>query len=135
MNIDIKANYQEDKNKQEKGSPCHLSDDSFILVRRFGTVQTTKELEKLKRRLFGFADKHDEQLLLGHWLAEHGVTGWEGIDSVGEEVEYSKSNALGIFTNPQYMLSLNQDLLRHATNYANYLHDDMCEDVENIKKS
>ena len=135
MNVDIKANYQEDKNKQEKGSPCYVGDDSFILVRRFGTVQTTKELEQLKRRLFGFADKHDEQLLLGHWLAEQGVTGWEGIGSDGEEVEYSTRNALDIFTNPQYMLSLNQDLLRHATNYANYLHDEMCEDVENIKKS
>lgn len=135
MNIDIKANYEESVDKQEKGSPCYLSDDSFILVRRFGTVQTTKELDDLKRRLFGFTDKHDENLLLGHWLAEHGVTGWEGLGNGGEELEYSMRNALDIFTNPQYMLSLNQDLLRHATNYANYLHDKMCEDVEAVKKS
>jgi len=132
MNLEL---YKEDIDKQEKGSPFYVSDDLCMYVRRLGTQQTRIEIEKLSKFLFGFTSKPDNDLLMGHWLAEYGVTGWDVLnDDSDPEDEYSKRAALAIFTNPEYMLSLNQALLVHATNYANYLFDDMSEDVEEVKK-
>ncbi len=134
MNLSL---FAEDTQKQESGSPCYIGDEgSCFHVKRLGTEQTQKEVGDIKKALYGFAPKEiDNNLIMGHWLAEFGVTGWDEISDGDDMLEYSKMNALNIFTNEKYYLSLNQLLLNHATDYANYLFDETNEDVEAVKKS
>lgn len=129
------SNYEEDSSKQEKGSPCHIEDGSFD-VKRFNTVESNMQIEDIKKREYGFAPKEiDHNKVIAIWLTEHGVTGWDGVFDDEKEIKYSKSTARQIFLNPAYFLSLNLLLLQHASDYSNYLHDAIEEDVEAIKKS
>ena len=132
MNI---SGYEEDKNKQEKGSPCHIEDGSFD-VKRFNTAESNIQIEDIKKREYGFAPKEiDHNKVIAIWLVEHGVTGWDGVFDDEKELKYSKQVARQIFLNPAYYLSLNLLLLQHASDYSNYLHDAIEKDVEAIKKS
>lgn len=129
------SDYKEDLSKQESGSYCYLGDGHF-LVKRFGTSQSTKELEEIKRELYGFSVKEtDTNKVIATWLCEYGVTGWEGVlDEDENELKYSKQNARRIFLNPSYFNGLNSLLINHANMYTNYLYDEMTEDVDNVKK-
>jgi len=129
--------YEEDQVKQEKGSPCYLGDDGCFYVKRIHTPEYNKQIAEITRELYGFDSKNmDNNLIVAHWLCEYGVTGWNNILNPDEtELEYSKSNARQVFLNPNMFLSLNLLLITHAGNYANYLHDEVIEDVEAVKKS
>lgn len=147
------SQYKEDLEKQEKGSPCYLYDGHFD-VRRSGTPSFNKEVQEIKSRLYDFAARDiDMNLIMAHWLAEFGVTGWGGVLDEGDrveykkngklirtveirrgELEYSKKNARAIFLNPAFYNSLNLLLLQHAADYNNYLHDELEKDLEAIKK-
>ena len=130
------TDYKEDLSKQDKGSPCYLAESSFD-VRRVGSSVYQKEIDTLKKQLYSFADKDfDPNELIAHWLCEYGVTGWYGVLNPDETpLEYSKANARKVFLNPAYFLSLNHLLIQHGTDYANYLHDEMLEDIDQVKKS
>ena len=130
------SSYQEDPIKQDKGSPCYLDEGSFD-VRRIHTPSYVKELEEIKKQLYGFAPKEiDNNLVLAHWLCEYGVTGWDGVLNPDEsELEYSKENARKVFLNPALFLSLNALLIHHASDYNNYLHDQIEEDIKAVKKN
>lgn len=132
------SNFKEDQLKQESGSPFYIGEDNeYICVRRLGTAESSKQIEDIKKALYGFAPKDiDHNAVMGHWLAEHGVTGWDGVQhgETGEDLDFNKQNAIGVFTNPAYFQSLNALLLTHASNYANYLHDETNEDIEQVKK-
>ena len=130
------SNYKEDMIKQEAGSPCYVG-EGFFLVRRFGTDESNKQVENIKRDLYGFAPKDiDGDLVLAHWLCDYGVTGWDGVlDEDDEPLKYTAMNARLVFMNPAFFKSINAMLTSHASNYASYLYDEVVEDVENIKKS
>jgi hypothetical protein len=130
------SDYKEDTTKQEGGSHCYIG-EGFFLVRRFGTAETNKQVEDIKRELYGFAPKDiDTNLVLAHWLCEHGVAGWDGIlDEEENALEYSQQNARRVLMNPECYLSLNTLLINHANSYSNYLYDEMIEDVETVKKN
>lgn len=132
MNI---SNYEEDKVKQENGAPCYIDDGSFN-VKRFNTPESNIEIEEIKKKEYGFAPKEiDHNKVIAIWLTEHGVTGWSGVFDDEKELEYSKQTARQIFLNPAYFLSLNLHLLQHASDYNNYLHDAIEEDIKVIKKN
>lgn len=127
--------YKEDLEKREAGSPCYIGDGCFY-VRRVGTAKYFKEIEDLKKTIYGFTSKIDNNELLAHWLAEYGVTGWDNIFNEDEsELNYSKISARKIFLNPAYHLGLNAILINHGSDYANYLFDEVSEDIEAAKKN
>ena len=128
--------YREDKEKQERGSPCFLHEASFDVVRA-GTPLYILQIEQIKKELFGFAPKEiDNGLVVATWLAEYGVTGWDGvIDEDDKDLAFNRVNARKVFLNPEYFLSLNALLIDHAFKYHNYLYDEACEDLEQIKKN
>lgn len=127
--------FAENPDKQEQGSPLYL-DDGFICVKRIHTVEYNKQRESIRNSIYGFSPNDiDENLITGHWLAEHGVTGWDGILDGDKELKFSRENARAVFLNPNYKLSLNALLINHAANYANYLFDEVKEDIEAVKKS
>ncbi len=136
MNIN---EYREDLKKQEKGSPCYFSDSensSYIDVRRVGTPQYKKEIEYIKKSLYTFNEEPNWDLVQANWLAEYGVTGWDGIyDESDSLLQYSKQAAKKIFLNPEYFKTLNELLIQHGASYQNYLHDKAVEDAEVIKKN
>ena len=132
MNI---STYEEDINKQEKGSAFYIEDGHFD-VKRFNTPQSNIEIEEIKKKEYGFAPKTiDHNKVIAIWLCEYGVTGWDGIFDDEKELSYSLATARQIFLNPAYFLSLNLVLLQHASDYNNYLHDEVDQDVEAVKKS
>ena len=132
------SEYKEDLEKQEKGSPCYLRDSSpaYFDVKRINTAEYIKEIESIKKQLYGFdLSKMDSNLIMAWWLSECGCTGWSEVFSNGKLLDYSKANARSIFHNPAFYLSLNALLVQHAGNYNNYLHDEAEEDISEIKKS
>jgi hypothetical protein len=132
MNI---SNYEEDKGKQEKGSPCHI-EEGYFDVKRFNTPASNIEIELIKKKEYGFAPKDiDHNKVIAIWLCEYGVTGWGGVFDDEKELDYSPQAARQIFLNPAYFLSLNLLLLQHASDYNNYLHDAIEEDITAIKKN
>lgn len=129
------SSYEEDKSKQEKGSACYI-EDGFFEVKRFNTPESNIQIDEIKSREYGFAPKKiDHNKIIAIWLCEHGVTGWDGIFDDEKEIEYSASASRQIFLNPAYFLSLNLVLLQHASDYNNYLHDEVEEDIKAIKKN
>jgi hypothetical protein len=129
------SDFAECPDKQEQGSPLYL-DDGFICVKRIHTVEYNKQRESIRNSIYGFSPNDvDENLITGHWLAECGVTGWNGVLDGDKELEFTRENARAVFLNPNYKLSLNALLINHAANYANYLFDEVKEDIEAAKKS
>ena len=133
MRLDL---FKESKDKQESGSPCYL-DDGYFNVLRLHTPEYNKQIEDIKKLEYGFAPKDiDTNLVIATWLAEYGVTGWDGVlDEDDNELRFTRKNARKVFLNPAYYLSLNALLIQHASDYANYLFDDVNEDIESVKKS
>lgn len=132
MNLEL---FAEDQEKQENGSPLYL-DDGFICVKRIHTSEYSKQRESIRNNLYGFSPNDiDENLITAHWLAEYGVTDWEGVFDGENELEFTRANARAVFLNPNYKLSLNALLINHAANYANYLFDEVTEVIEAVKKS
>lgn len=129
------SEFAESQDKQEQGSPLYI-DDGTIYVKRIHTLAYNKQREAIKNRIYGFSSREvDENLITAHWLSEHGVTGWDGIMDGDDELAFNASNARAVFMNPNYRLSLNALLINHAANYANYLADEVSEDIEQVKKS
>ena len=130
------SEFREDLEKQESGSPYYIGEDGAIFVKRVGTVQYLKEIESIKRNIYGFDLKDmDIGLVLGTWLAEYGVTEWENIlDEDSKALEFSRTNARKVFLNESFFNSLNAQLIAHGSNYANYLFDEVTEDIKQIKK-
>jgi len=127
--------FAEDLSKHEKGSPLYI-DDGVIYVKRIHTAEYNKQREAIKNREYGFASKDiDDNLITAYWLAEFGVTGWDGILDGDKELEFNQANSRAVFLNPNYRLSLNALLINHAANYANYLFDEVNEDIEQVKKN
>lgn len=128
--------YKEDLEKNESGSPFYLGDGCFY-IKRFGTDDSSKQIDEIRLELYGFAPKKiNENEVIAHWICEYGVTGWSGIlDEDENELSYSKRNARKIFLNPSYYNGLNSLILSHAVNYKNYLYDEVTKDIESIKKN
>ena len=131
------SNYSEDLEKQESGSAYYLGEDGCFFVKRAGTTQYNKEIEDIKKAEYGFAPKDvDYGLIIGMWLAEHGVTGWDNIlDENDNPLKFSRKNARKVFLNPAYFNSLNLLIIQHANDYNNYLHDEIEEAIESVKKN
>lgn len=131
------SEYREDLKKHETGAPVYIG-DAVYYVRRFGTPESNKFLKELKLSLWGPFANHAEQEgneVLGYWLAEYGVTGWENVFDVGDKpVIYSKMAALSVFANKEFWTSLNEKLINGALNFENFLHDQAEEDTEALKK-
>lgn len=132
--------YREDTDKQKNGAAIPRGAAVFF-VRRWGTIESERFLQKIKREVFGPFVPADEDYfpaLLAHWLAEYGVSGWVGdfMDDYGKvmPLPYDKISARRIFLDESYWLSLNADLFAACQNYENYLHDIAEEDAESIKK-
>lgn len=128
--------YKEDVTKQESGSPLYIDDGCFY-VKRVGTAEYHKQIEELKKSEYGFAPKEvNHNLIFALWLSEYGITGWEGVlDEEEYELEFSRRNARIVFNNPAFYLGLNALLMNHGSDYANYLFDEVTEDIEQIKKN
>ena len=134
----ILSHYREDSDKQKNGTPIYVGDATFY-GRRFGTPESKKALNELRNALFGPLHKwtdSDDDLLLAHWLVEYGIVGWEEVKTEENvDLPYSKENARKVFSNPEYFLSLNTQLLRDLNNFENFLFDAAEEDVEALKKN
>jgi len=127
--------YAEDLDKHSGGSPFYLGEACFY-VQRAGTKEFNKQIEEIKKDLYGFAPKEiDADKITAFWLAEYGVTGWEGVENEDSVLEFSRDNARAVFLNPAYHRSLNAYLLNHAADYSKYLFDEVSEDIEAAKKS
>jgi len=129
--------FKEDLEKQESGSAFYMGEDAVFYVQRVGTVNYNKQIEDIKRNIYGFAPKDlDAGLILATWLAEYGVTDWENIlDEEEVKLDFSKSNARKVFLNPSFFNSLNAQLIAHGSDYSNYLFDEVNEDIKQIKKN
>lgn len=141
------AEFREDGNRWAEGSPIHINEMTFY-VRRWGTPESQEKLRDIRKRLFGPFHKQqdsDDDIVMGEWLTEYGVTGWENVyeerssalKAIGfkpKEVRYSKKNARGIFCNPEFFYSLNRLLYANAANFENYLYQEAEEDTEELKK-
>jgi hypothetical protein len=131
------SSLKEDTDKQEGGAPIYVGDATFF-VRRIGTPSAKKTMKQIREKLFGPLHKWtegDEDFLLAHWLVEHGVTNWEGVNSDDGELKYSKKAARLVFLDPEYYLSLNAILIRDANNFEHYLYDSVSDDIEELKKN
>lgn len=133
------SEYREDGEKQRSGSPIYLSDMTFF-VKRFGTPESQEQIKNIRREMFGPFHKSqegDENLVLAEWLV-WAVTGWENVvEDTGDEVKelkYSKKVARKLFTDPEYFLSLNAELVASAMRFEHYLYDESREDEQALKK-
>lgn len=136
---------EEDMEKHESGSPCYMpieddveaDDIGFFNVKRVNTPTYNKQIDEIKRELYGFSNSDvDHGLIAAHWLAEYGVSGWGNIiDENSDDIAYSKPVARKIFLNPSFRMSLNSILIAHGANYNNYLYDEARQDAEAVKKS
>jgi hypothetical protein len=114
------SSFAEDPEKQQNGTPIYVGDATFF-CRRYGTPESKRALK---------------ELLMGHWLTEYGVVGWENVfTEEARQLKYSKKDARNIFTNPEYFLSLNTILMRDISNFENFLYDAAEEDIEALKKN
>lgn len=130
--------YKEDVKKHFSGSPCYINQMTFDIA-RIGTKESNLQFKEIREKLYGLFPKPsdiDENEVFANWLADCGVTGWDNVtnDEGGDPLEYSKVMCRQLFLSEQYWLSLNQVLIRHATNFENYLHDEAYEDIETGKK-
>ena len=131
------SDYKESKDLQTKGAPLPV-DDAVFHIRRFGTPESNQLLKDLRIQLYGPLHKMQEadyDKLHAHWLADYGCTGWDGVQSEsGEDLPYSEQTARAIFTNPEYMMSLNRILIEGSCHFQNYLHEEAEKDTEALKK-
>lgn len=130
--------YREDTKKHFAGSPCYINQMTFF-VARIGTKESTLQFKEIREKLYGLFPKPkdiDENEIFANWLADCGVIGWENVSNDEDDVtmDYSKITCRQLFLTEAYWLSLNQVLIRHATNFENYLFDEAYEDVETGKK-
>jgi hypothetical protein len=132
------SSYRESTDKQRNGAPIYLLDMVFY-VRRWGTKESQEFLKELNRKLFGPFHKSqvtDQDIIWSEWLCGYGVVGWENVLDAesGEQLEYSQEAARALFTNEEYFLSLNRDLITASTSFEHYLHEEANEDLEDLKK-
>lgn len=130
------SDYQESKQLQQEGAPIAVGDSVFY-VRRLGTRESQEALKNIRQHLYGPFHKMsevDNNRLYGHWLTEHGVTGWANVEDQDGALQYSKEAARNIFTNPEYFLSLNDLLISAALRFENYLHDEAQADGDKLEK-
>ena len=129
--------YREDLTLHDKGAPISVGDAVFY-VRRLGTPSAQKFMKELKLSLWGPFANHAEQdanELLAHWLTEYGCTGWDGVqDESGADLPYSQQESRKVFLNPEYWLSLNVILTNAAATFENYLHEQLEQDIDALKK-
>ena len=113
--------YKEDVEKHSSGSPCYIHDMTFH-VARIGTKESTLQFKEIREKLYGLFPKPsdiDENEIFANWLADCGVKGWDNVtnDETDKPMEYSKAMCRQLFLSKQYWLSLNQILIRHATDF------------------
>lgn len=128
--------YREDLKKQKDGAPIYIGDSVFY-VRRWGTPESLKVRRQLERELFSPFHKKiesDDSLLLAHWLAEYAVTNWENVYDDSGILEWSIDTARKVFLNPEFYLSLNQELFSFSMKYEHFLFDEVEDESEAIKK-
>lgn len=131
------SEYRESKELHDKGAPISVGDAVFY-IRRLGTPKAQAFMKELKLSLWGPFANHAEQdanELLAHWLTEYGCTGWDGVQGEsGEDLPYSMQAARKVFLNTEYWLSLNAILTNAATMFENYLHEQLEQDIDALKK-
>lgn len=131
------SEYRESLTLHDKGAPISVGDAVFY-VRRLGTPSAQKFMKELKLSLWGPFAAHAEQdanELLAHWLTEYGCTGWDNVqDESGADLPYSQQAARKVFLNPEYYLSLNAILTNAAATFENYLHEQLEQDIDALKK-
>ena len=130
--------YAEDVKKHSSGSPCYIHDMCFY-VARIGTKESNLQFKEISEKLYGLFPKPseiDQNEIFANWLADCGVITWFDVvdNETDEPMEYTKAMCRQLFLSKQYWLSLNQALIRHATDFENYLHDAAYEDIETGKK-
>ncbi len=129
------SGFREDLEKQLAGAPIYIGDACFF-VKRWGTPESNKVRRDIHKALFGpfhKAQDGDDNLVNAEWLC-WAVTKWENVFDDAGEVTYTEDRARNVFTNPEYYLSLNLELVMLATRFEYYLHEEMQEDEEEIKK-
>lgn len=131
------SDYRESIELHKNGAALPV-DDAIFYVRRFGAPDSNAFLKELRIQLFGPLHKMQEpdyDLLHAHWLADYGCTGWQGVnDEQGETLKYTTQTARKVFTNPEYMMSLNRILVEGACHFENYLHEEVEKDIAALKK-
>lgn len=130
--------YLEDLKKHSLGSPCYVAQMVFY-VARIGTKESLAQFKEIREKIYGIFPKPgevNENEVFANWLAYYGVLGWENVttDENDEPMEYTATSCRQLFLTESYWLSLNQLLINHATNFENYLNDEVYEDIETGKK-
>lgn len=113
--------------------------DLKIHIARFGNHESRKQLEDIKRKLYGFSYRDediDSDLVLAHWLAEYGVKGWDNAkdEKTNETVAFTRQAARQVFLRKEIFLSLNRALIAFASSYESYVQTGLYEDLEQLKK-
>lgn len=131
--------FKESLDKGMKGAPIYIGAMTFWL-KRWGTKESNKAIEKIKQELYGlFPDpkEMDESEIYAHWLVSYALVDWEEVKGDdGEPLECTARSTKGVILNPEYWGSggLIHQLVSHAMNYENFLHDAINEDTEAVKK-
>jgi hypothetical protein len=133
----ILSDYREDVQKHSAGAPFYIGDGCFY-IRRWGTAESQKAIKEIRLAIFGPLHKTtegDDEILIAHWLVEHGVAKWEGVMlEEGKPLKYSKDAARKVFLNPEYFRSVNHTLWVGSQTWEHYLHDEAEKDLASAKK-
>ena len=125
--------YKENIKAQDEGTwvQAEHADGWWFKIRRVGTPQYHSEVREIRLALNGPmpSDEYEPEIV-SHWLAKYGVTDWQN----DQEIPFSKQNALTLFTNRDYWLSLNLELYNLGANFRVFLEEYTKEEMEPLKK-
>lgn len=134
--------YQESIEAREKGVRYYIASGACFFIRRGGMAAWQQALKDATDEVLGasysfdYIDKHADEKIMCKAVANHLVSGWEGLkDEKGVELPYSLSTARNIFeaeSLPYYSLVV--ELVNAAHEHTRYLKSLIDEDADYIKK-
>lgn len=132
--------FKECPEKLKNGAPIYPMPDNadlFFNVLRIGTFEQQKQMEEVRKAVYGFnPPRHvDRNLLFAHWLGNYGVTGWSYLeDENGKELKFSRETCRKIFLDESHRNFLVPTLINGASDAYAYLSDEAIEAIEELKK-
>lgn len=132
--------FKECSEKLKNGAPIYPMPDNsdlFFNVLRIGTFEQQKQMEEVKKAVYGFnPPRHvDNNLLWAHWLGNYGVTGWGYLeDENGKQLKFSRETCRKIFLDESHRNFLVPTLINGASDAYAYLSDEAIEAIEELKK-
>jgi len=133
---DVRKLFGTDEVKEKDGVVHDLGDGLKVRIARIGNPNYQKRFQAISKphkralRRGSLSDEVAEKLLI-QCLAETIVLGWEGVEENGEEILYSKENAIRILTAYPELRRYIEDI---ANEMEGYKADEDEEAIDNLKK-